>query len=101
MFYQFQMMGVSSPAEVSAKTNPLNDSMQFLSVGTNGILIWNVDKNKQLTCHNHESMGTVSCITWIKTNHGMAKTICYGTGLGYLVLLCPNPADVHLSHLPS
>ncbi|KAI6132270.1 hypothetical protein EDD16DRAFT_1514952 [Pisolithus croceorrhizus] len=40
-----------------------------------------------------ESYGAISCATWIKTKHSSTETLCYGTGMGYLVFMRPNPVD--------
>ncbi|KAG1860978.1 hypothetical protein C8R48DRAFT_673560 [Suillus tomentosus] len=55
--------------------------------GTEGIKLWDIKSRKELTCstHHHESRGTISCAVWITTRQGMAATLCYGTGLGYIM----------------
>jgi hypothetical protein len=87
-------MGLLSPVEVTDSDS--HELMQIADryLGTDGIHIWNVETHKELSYYNQESLGAVSCTTWIKTKHSVAETICYGTGLGYLVFLRPNPVDV-------
>ncbi|KAG1775120.1 hypothetical protein EV702DRAFT_1047226 [Suillus placidus] len=55
--------------------------------GTEGVKLWDIKSRKELTCstHHHESRGTISCTVWITTRQGMAATLCYGTGLGYIM----------------
>jgi alpha-tubulin suppressor-like RCC1 family protein len=64
--------------------------------GTEGIKLWDIKSQKELTCstHHHESHGTISCTVWITTRQGMAATLCYGTGLGYIVFLRRSHIDV-------
>lgn len=90
-------MGPLLHAEVTDTYEPMQLTDQHL--GTDGIHIWNVETHKELTYCNQESLGAVSCMTWIKTKHSTAETICYGTGLGYLVFLRPNPVDVSLGQI--
>ncbi|KAG1882038.1 hypothetical protein C8R48DRAFT_562525, partial [Suillus tomentosus] len=63
--------------------------------GTEGVKLWDTKSRKELTCstHNHELRGTVSCAVWITTR--LAETLCYGTGLGYVVFLRRSPVDMH------
>ncbi|KAG1850993.1 uncharacterized protein F5891DRAFT_950752, partial [Suillus fuscotomentosus] len=64
--------------------------------GTEGIKVWDIKSRKELTCssHNYESRGTVSCAVWITTRLAMTETLCYGTGLGYIVFLRRSPVDM-------
>ncbi|KAG2336321.1 WD40 repeat-like protein [Suillus weaverae] len=57
--------------------------------GTEGIKIWDIKSWKELTSssHHHESWGTVSCAIWSTTRKTAAETLCYGTGLGYIIFL--------------
>ncbi|KAG1908930.1 uncharacterized protein F5891DRAFT_898208, partial [Suillus fuscotomentosus] len=43
--------------------------------------------------------GTVSCTVWITTRLGMAETLCYGTGLGYMAFLRHSPIDMHFQEI--
>ncbi|KIJ65077.1 hypothetical protein HYDPIDRAFT_27805 [Hydnomerulius pinastri MD-312] len=77
-----------------------NDGDFLASGGKDGIKLWNIKSRKELTCSNHESYGAVSCATWMKTKHGaMSETLCYGTGLGYLIFLRPNPVDKNFQEI--
>ncbi|KAI6097119.1 WD40-repeat-containing domain protein, partial [Pisolithus croceorrhizus] len=67
--------------------------------GTDGIKLWNIKSRKELTCANHESYGAISCATWIKTKHSSTETLCYGTGMGYLVFMRSNPVDNHFQEI--
>ncbi|KAG2742395.1 hypothetical protein P692DRAFT_20709424, partial [Suillus brevipes Sb2] len=64
--------------------------------GTEGIKVWDIKSRKELTgsTHNYESRGTVSCTVWITTKLAMTETLCYGTGLGYIVFLRQSPIDM-------
>ncbi|KAG1865293.1 hypothetical protein F4604DRAFT_1586174 [Suillus subluteus] len=64
--------------------------------GTEGVKLWDIKSRKELTCstHHHESRGTISCAVWITTRQGMAATLCYGTGLGYIVFLRRSHIDM-------
>ncbi|KAG1880913.1 hypothetical protein F4604DRAFT_1578642 [Suillus subluteus] len=64
--------------------------------GTKGVKLWDIKSRKELTCstHHHESRGTISCAVWITTRQGMAATLCYGTGLGYIVFLRRSHIDM-------
>jgi hypothetical protein len=68
------------------------------STGTEGIKVWDIKSQKELTCSTHnESQGTVSCAVWITTRLAMTETLCYGTGLGYIAFLRCSPVDVRMS----
>lgn len=97
MPYPSRTMGPLSPVEVTDIHEPMQLTDRYL--GTDGIHICNVETYKELTYCNQESLGAVSCTTWIKTKHSVAETICYGTGLGYLVFLHPNPVYVSLCQI--
>ncbi|KAG1761266.1 WD40-repeat-containing domain protein [Suillus occidentalis] len=73
-----------------------NDGQALACGGTEGIKIWDIKSRKELTCtsHNYESRGTVSCAVWITTRLAMTETLCYGTGLGYIVFLRRSPVDM-------
>jgi hypothetical protein len=62
--------------------------------GTEGIKLWDVKSRKELTCLPHESRGTVSCAVWATTRPIAAETLCYGTGLGYIVFVRRSLIDV-------
>ncbi|KAG1721364.1 uncharacterized protein EDB91DRAFT_1256544 [Suillus paluster] len=72
-----------------------NDGQALACGGTKGIKLWDIKSRKELTCliHHHESQGTVSCAVWVTTRLGMAETLCYGTGLGYVVFLRHSHVD--------
>ena len=63
--------------------------------GSDGVKIWNVKAHVQLACpkQGHIVRGQVSCVLWV-TGHNDYETLCYGTGLGYLVFWWQNPCDV-------
>ncbi|KAG1885138.1 hypothetical protein F4604DRAFT_1573992 [Suillus subluteus] len=64
--------------------------------GTEGIKLWDIKSQKELTCTtHHESRGTVSCAVWVTTRVGMGETLCYGTGLGYVIFLRRSHVDMH------
>ncbi|KAG2084194.1 uncharacterized protein F5147DRAFT_782615 [Suillus discolor] len=73
-----------------------NDGQALACGGTEGIKVWDIKSRKELTCssHNYESRGTVSCAVWITTRLAMTETLCYGTGLGYIVFLRRSPVDM-------
>ncbi|KAG1856086.1 hypothetical protein F4604DRAFT_1590484, partial [Suillus subluteus] len=64
--------------------------------GTEGVKLWDIKSQKELTCltHHYESRGTVSCAVWVTTRQGIAETLCYGTGLGYIVFLRHSHIDM-------
>ncbi|KAG2361870.1 WD40-repeat-containing domain protein [Suillus spraguei] len=66
-----------------------NDGHLLACGGTEGIKIWDIKSRKELTSssNHHESRGTVSCAIWATTTKTAAETLCYGTGLGYIVCL--------------
>ncbi|KAG2745111.1 hypothetical protein P692DRAFT_20742804 [Suillus brevipes Sb2] len=64
-----------------------NDGHILAGGGTEGIKLWDVKSRKELTCLPHESRGTVSCAVWATTRPIAAETLCYGTGLGYIVFV--------------
>ncbi|KAG2053520.1 hypothetical protein BDR06DRAFT_1008660 [Suillus hirtellus] len=66
-----------------------NDGNLLACGGTEGIKIWDIKSRKELTSssHHHESRGTVSCAIWSTTRKTAAETLCYGTGLGYIIFL--------------
>ena len=43
---------------------------------------------------SHIVRGPVSCITWVTARKDSCETLCYGTGLGYLVFWHQNARDV-------
>ncbi|KAG2123445.1 WD40-repeat-containing domain protein [Suillus clintonianus] len=66
-----------------------NDGHLLACAGTEGIKLWDIKSRKELTSssHHHESQGTVSCAIWTTTRKTAAETLCYGTGLGYIIFL--------------
>ena len=87
------MMGSCSCVVVSPK---FHASQQLNScLGANGIKLWNLNSHHEiplsLPC---DGCTTVTCLAWINTKHSVVEMLCYDTGLGYLILLCPNPVDV-------
>ncbi|KAG1719469.1 WD40-repeat-containing domain protein [Suillus lakei] len=66
-----------------------NDGQVLACGGTEGVKLWDINSHKELACssHRHESRGTVSCAAWTLTRPTTAETLCYGTGLGYVVFL--------------
>ncbi|KAG1901560.1 WD40-repeat-containing domain protein [Suillus fuscotomentosus] len=72
-----------------------NDGQALACGGTEGVKLWDTRSRKELTCSplNCELRGTVSCAVWITTRLGMAETLCYGTGLGYVAFLRHSPID--------
>ncbi|KAG2121579.1 WD40-repeat-containing domain protein [Suillus cothurnatus] len=64
-----------------------NDGHILAGGGTEGIKFWDVQSRKELTCSPHECRGTVSCAVWATTRQTAAETLCYGTGLGYIVFV--------------
>ncbi|KAG1747801.1 WD40-repeat-containing domain protein [Suillus paluster] len=66
-----------------------NDGHLLACGGTKGIKLWDIKSRKELTssANHHESRGTVSCAIWATTMKTTAETLCYGTGLGYIVCL--------------
>ncbi|KAF8425370.1 WD40-repeat-containing domain protein [Boletus edulis BED1] len=91
---RYRCLGFFTPNTPSIQALSIsNDGSLVACGGTNGIYFWKIDECKELTSYSHDALGTVSCMTWIKTKHTTVETICYGTGLGYLVFLRPNPAD--------
>ncbi|KIJ64130.1 hypothetical protein HYDPIDRAFT_29014 [Hydnomerulius pinastri MD-312] len=77
-----------------------NDGEILASGGADGVKLWNITSHKEIPSNTtHNACGAVSCITWIKTKHSTAEMLCYGTGLGYLVFLRPNPVDKHFPEI--
>ncbi|KAG1744733.1 WD40-repeat-containing domain protein [Suillus lakei] len=66
-----------------------NDGQVLACGGTEGVKLWDINSCKELACssHHHESQGTVSCAAWTLTRPTTTETLCYGTGLGYVVFL--------------
>ncbi|KAG1807735.1 WD40-repeat-containing domain protein [Suillus variegatus] len=66
-----------------------NDGQLLVCGGTEGVKLCDINSQKELACssHHHESRGTVSCAAWTLTRPTAAETLCYGTGLGYVVFL--------------
>ncbi|KAG1840233.1 hypothetical protein F4604DRAFT_1940197 [Suillus subluteus] len=66
-----------------------NDGHLLACGGTEGIKLWDIKSRKELTSlsNHHESRGTVSCTIWAMTMKTTAETLCYGTGLGYIICL--------------
>ncbi|KIJ59117.1 hypothetical protein HYDPIDRAFT_33513 [Hydnomerulius pinastri MD-312] len=74
-----------------------NDGQVLACGGAEGVKLWDIKSRKEisyLSSGTSDACGAVSCATWVKTKHSVAETLCYGTGLGYLVFLRPNPVDV-------
>ncbi|KIK32041.1 hypothetical protein CY34DRAFT_62186, partial [Suillus luteus UH-Slu-Lm8-n1] len=68
--------------------------------GTEGVKLWDIKSRKELTCStHHESRGTVSCVVWVTTRLGMGETLCYGTGLGYVIFLRRSQVDTHFQEI--
>ncbi|KAG2137124.1 uncharacterized protein EDB93DRAFT_1091337, partial [Suillus bovinus] len=68
--------------------------------GTEGVKLWDIKSRKELTCStHHESRGTVSCAVWVTTRLGMGETLCYGTGLGYVIFLRSNIEQTHFQEI--
>jgi hypothetical protein len=42
----------------------------------------------------HIVRGPISCIIWVTRRNDAYEALCYGTGLGYMVLWRQNPRDV-------
>lgn len=55
--------------------------------GAEGLKLWNVKSSRELPAPQQacEQRGQVSCASWITRQHEQRETLCYGTGLGYLV----------------
>ncbi|KAG2342973.1 WD40 repeat-like protein [Suillus weaverae] len=66
-----------------------NDGQVLACGGTGGVKLWDINSWTELACssHHHESRGTVSCAGWVSTRPTAAETLCYGTGLGYVIFL--------------
>ncbi|KAG1883637.1 hypothetical protein F4604DRAFT_1575525, partial [Suillus subluteus] len=68
--------------------------------GTEGVKPWDIKSWKELTCStHHESQGTVSCAVWATTRLGMGETLCYGTGLGYIIFLRCSQINMHFQEI--
>ena len=54
--------------------------------GSDGVRLWDVKARTQLSTPNqhHVQHGQISCVLWV-TRHPDTETLCYGTGLGYIV----------------
>jgi hypothetical protein len=54
--------------------------------GSDGVRLWEVKAQTQLSTPNqhHVQRGQVSCVLWV-TRLPDTETLCYGTGLGYIV----------------
>jgi WD40 repeat protein len=57
--------------------------------GGDGVRVWDLHTNRQLMPINHDvdSRGAVSYIKWLTRRDEPFDTMCYGTGLGFLVIL--------------
>jgi WD40 repeat protein len=66
------------------------------SGGSDGVKLWDMKTYDQLMCpkQGHIVRGPISCMLWISRRNEASETLCYGTGLGYLVFWCQNPRDV-------
>lgn len=55
--------------------------------GIEGLKIWNIKSSRELPAPQQscEQRGQVSCSAWITRQHEQRETLCFGTGLGYLV----------------
>ncbi|KAG1901222.1 WD40-repeat-containing domain protein [Suillus fuscotomentosus] len=69
--------------------------------GTEGIKLWDIKSRKELTSssNHHELWGTVSCAIWATTMKTTAETLCYGTGLGYIIFLRHSLTDEKLQEI--
>ncbi|KAG6369241.1 WD40-repeat-containing domain protein [Boletus reticuloceps] len=72
-----------------------HDGELLASGGADGMTIWRISSGKEISSSgtNQDTCGAVSCAIWMKTRFTTTETLCYGTGLGYLVFLRPNPVD--------
>lgn len=83
------------PAVVSDVPHSEQLVLKSLS-GLDRMKLWNLQSFKEIgySSVNQDIRGAVSCAIWINQKYGGAETLCYGTGLGYLVFLHPNSVDV-------
>lgn len=95
MHLQFLIMGTYLHAVVRKQKLLAVDSANK-QTGTEGIKLWDIKSQKELTSssHHHESRGTISCAVWAMTTKTAEETLCYGTGLGYIIFLRCSVADV-------
>ncbi|KAI5997647.1 hypothetical protein F5J12DRAFT_785109 [Pisolithus orientalis] len=76
------------------------DKFLLLAVGTEGVKLWNLKTQKELTLVTHlESHGIISCAIWMKVKQAPAETLCYGTGMGYLIFMRSNTLDKHFQEI--
>jgi hypothetical protein len=95
MHLRFLIMGTYLHAVVRKQKLLAVDSANK-QTGTEGIKLWDIKSRKELTSssHHHESRGTISCAVWATTMKTAEETLCYGTGLGYIIFLRRSVADV-------
>jgi len=63
-----------------------------IGLGGDGVRIWNLQtfQEMQFLPRSHVAHGPVSCVTWLCSKDNSTK-LCYGTGLGYLVVFQVRP----------
>jgi hypothetical protein len=64
--------------------------------GSDGVKLWDVKACTQLVSprQGHVVRGPTSCILWLTRRNEAGETLCYGTGLGYVVIWRQNSRDV-------
>ncbi|KAI6028915.1 hypothetical protein F5J12DRAFT_780425 [Pisolithus orientalis] len=76
------------------------DKFLLLAVGTEGVKLWNLKTQKELTLVTYlESHGIISCAIWMKVKQAPAETLCHGTGMGYLIFMRSNTLDKHFQEI--
>jgi WD40 repeat protein len=68
-------------------TTALLDLLNF-GIGGDGIKIWDLQTNQQQTRlpQSQGLRGPISCVQWLVRKDDSLDMLCYGTGLGYLVI---------------
>ena len=64
--------------------------------GSDGVKLWDIKMCVQLAGpkQGHVVRGPISCILWVTHRGDTHETLCYSTGLGYLVFWRQNARDV-------
>ena len=68
--------------------------------GGDGVRIWDLQIYQQqgILPPSHVSRGPVACVTWVSGEDDPSSRVCYGTGLGYLVVCQVQPRVSDQSH---
>jgi hypothetical protein len=66
--------------------------------GSDGVRLWEMGTHAQLPTPNlHHVRGQASCVLWVTRKEATEETLCFGTGLGYIVFWGQRPKRVSIS----